>query len=77
MTILRIIFAIALILLAYAIWFSVGIFGIVGGLLILEVPGAQLVGLLIIIAGFLLTLRFAGKMFRRLTDQSHKRAEGF
>lgn len=77
MKVLRIILATALVLLAYAIWFSVGIFGIVGGLLILEVPGAQLVGLLVTIAGFLLTLRFTGKMFRQLTDQSHKKAEKF
>lgn len=72
---MRIAAALAIILLAYALWFSLGIFGIVGGLLILEVPGAQIIGLVATLAGFLFTLRYAGKLFHHIASDSDMKAE--
>ena len=77
MKFLRIALAITIILLAYALWFSVGIFGIIGGLMILDVPGGQIIGLVITIAGFVLTLRYVGKIFRRLTRRQNIKVEKF
>ena len=66
---MRIIVAVVIVLFAYGIWFSLGVFGIIGGLQILDVPGAQLIGFAITIAGFFLTLRFAGRLFHRVANR--------
>ena len=74
MNVLRATAAIAIILLIYAFWFSIGILGIVGGLLALEIPGAQIIGLVVTFGGFLLTLRFVGRLFRLVAKQPELKA---